>query len=123
MMEMSSKHVLEQAICNGLRYYDEPQYIVFNANHELELETIEPVGKIVVMTVTFARKDTEDFLKKVNPELIPELDNGYWKTGYWDMMHDDDSLTKFPETEPAEMIRLQNRLDDRIAEVRKAWGF
>ena len=118
MKDFNSKEILEKAISNGLMDYDKPQYIVFNANHELEVEFTVPVGKIMVMIVSFTKKEVEDYLQKVDPELIPKLGNDWWK-----LFYDGDAFTKYPETEPGTMIHLQCALDDNIDKVRKMWGF
>lgn len=116
-------HVLQQAICSGLQYYDEPQFIVIDESNTIKAVDASTLsGNLVVMTITFTKQETVDFLSKVAPDLVPEIDDPAFKSffGPW-TLKGGDRVTKYPDVESVSYVGLQGSLMENLERIAENW--
>lgn len=116
-------HVLQQAICAGLQYYDEPQFIVIDENNALKAVDASTLpGNLTVMVITFTKQETVDFLSKVAPDLVPEIDNPAFKSflSPW-TLKGGERVTKYPEVESVSYVGLQDILMRNLEHIAESW--
>ncbi|WP_462304955.1 hypothetical protein [Acidaminococcus massiliensis] len=116
-------HVLQQAICSGLQYYDEPQFIVIDENNALKAVDASTLpGNLTVMVITFTKQETVDFLSKVAPDLVPEIDNPAFKSflSPW-TLKGGERVTKYPEVESVSYVGLQDILMRNLEHIAESW--
>lgn len=116
-------HVLQQAICSGLQYYDEPQFIVIDENNTIKAVDASTLsGNLVVTSITFSKQETMDFLAKVAPDLVPEIDDPAFKSflSPW-TLKGGDRVTKYPDVESVSYVGLQGSLMESLERIAENW--
>lgn len=116
-------HVLQQAICSGLQYYGETQFIVIDENNALKAVDASTLpGNLVVMPITFSKQETVDFLSKVAPDLVPEIDDPTFKSflSPW-TLKGGERVTKYPEVESVSYVGLQDILMRNLEHIAENW--
>lgn len=116
-------HVLQQAICSGLQYYGNPQFVVIDENNTIKAVDASTLpGNLVVMTITFTKQETVDFLSKVAPDLVPEVDDPTFKSflSPW-TLKGGDRVTKYPEIESVSYVGLQGILMKNLEQIAENW--
>lgn len=116
-------HVLQQAICSGLQHYDEPKFIVIDESNALKAVDASTLpGNLVVMTITFTKQETVDFLSKAAPDLVPEIDDPTFKSflSPW-TLKGGDRVTKYPEIESVSYVGLQGILMKNLEQIADNW--
>ena len=79
-------------------------------------------GNLVVMTITFTKQETVDFLSKVAPDLVPEIDDPAFKSffGPW-TLKGGDRVTKYPDVESVSYVGLQGSLMENLERIAENW--